>query len=155
MVSKDNARSALAQADYEALAAFRYALRKFEHHSDENVRAAQLMPQQHQALLVIKGGYPGATAITVAQLADALLVKHHSAVELVGRLVKAGLVARRTSDSDRRRVMISITPAGDEVLLSLSSANLGVLRRAAPVLSYLLRLLERHGFGSMRAARAG
>jgi DNA-binding MarR family transcriptional regulator len=155
MVSKDIAQSALTQADYETLAAFRQALRNFQHHSEENVRAAHLTPQQHQALLVLKGGYPGNAEITVTDLADALLLKHHSAVELVGRLVKAGFVARRTSDSDRRRVMISLTSAGDEVLLSLSEAHLYVLQSAAPVLSDLLRLLKRHGFGSMRARRAG
>jgi DNA-binding MarR family transcriptional regulator len=153
MLSKNTAKSALAQVDYEVLAAFRQALRKFQHHSDENVRAAHLTPQQHQALLVLKGGYPGKAEITVTDLADALLLKHHSAVELVGRLVKAGLVARRQSGADRRRVMISVTPAGDEVLLSLSEANLTVLQSAAPVLSDLLRMLKRHGFGTTRMGK--
>jgi DNA-binding MarR family transcriptional regulator len=153
MVSKNTAKSVLAQVDYEVLAAFRQALRKFQHHSDENVRAAHLTPQQHQALLVLKGGYPGNAEITVRDLADALLLKHHSAVELVGRLVKAGLVARRQSRADRRRVMISATPAGDEVLLSLSEANLTVLQSAAPVLWDLLRMLKRHGFGTTRTGK--
>ena len=154
MLSKNTAKSALAQVDYEVLAAFRQALRKFQHHSDENVRAAHLTPQQHQALLVLKGGYPGNAEITVTDLADALLLKHHSAVELVGRLVKSGLVARRQSGADRRRVMISVTPAGDEVLLSLSEANLTVLQSAAPVLSDLLRMLKRHGFGTTRMRKS-
>jgi DNA-binding MarR family transcriptional regulator len=153
MVPKDIEQSALTQVDYEVLAAFRQALRKFQHASDDNVRAAQLTPQQHQALLVLKGGYPGVDEITVTDLADALLVKHHSAVELVARLVKAGLIARRQSGEDRRRVMISITPAGDEILLSLSEANLTVLQSAAPILSDLLRMLKRHGFGTTRAGK--
>jgi len=152
-VSNNGERSALTQADYEMLAAFRQTLRKFQHESDDNVRAAQLTPQQHQALLVLKGGYPGVHEITVTDLADALLVKHHSAVELVWRLVKAGLIARRKSEEDRRRVMISITPAGEEILVSLSEANLSVLQSAAPVLAQLLRMLKRHGFGTTRAGK--
>jgi len=153
IVSKNVEQSALTQVDYEVLAAFRQALRKFQHESDDNVRSAHLTPQQHQALLVLKGGYRGLAEITVTDLADALLVKHHSAVELVARLVKAGLVARRQSGEDRRRVMISITPAGDDVLLSLSTANLTVLQSAAPVLSELLRMLKRHGFGTTREGK--
>jgi len=147
-------QSPLVQLDYEILAAFRRALRRFEHLSDENVRAVRLTPQQHQALLVLKGGYPGRAEISVTELADALQLKHHSAVELVGRLVKADLVARRQSTEDRRRVMLSLTRAGDDVLLSLSEANLAVLRAAAPVLSDLLRMLKRHGLGSTRARRS-
>jgi DNA-binding MarR family transcriptional regulator len=153
MMAPADAQSALGQRDYEVLAAFRHALRKFQHESDEYVRKAQLTPQQHQALLVLKGGYPGRVAITVKELADALLIKHHSAVELVGRLVKAGLVTRARSDADRRRMMISITRAGNEVLLSLSAANLIVLQQTAPVLSDLLRVLERHGFGTLVARK--
>ena len=152
-MSTDVARSALAQTDYEVLAAFRLSLRKFQHETDDNAQAARLTPQQHQALLVIKGGYPGKTAITVTELAEALLVKHHSAVELVGRLVEAGLIARRKSRVDRRHVMISLTSAGEDVLLSLSAANLEVLQRAAPVLSDLLRMLKRHGFGAAKSNR--
>jgi len=148
MVSNDARQSALTQIDYEVLAAFRQALRKFQHESDENVRAAHLTPQQHQALLVLKGGYRGLPEISVTDLADALLLKHHSAVELVARLVKVGLIARRQSTEDRRRVMISITPTGEAILLSLSEANLTVLHSAAPVLSDLLRMLKRHGFGA-------
>jgi DNA-binding MarR family transcriptional regulator len=151
----DTARSSLGQGDYEVLAAFRHALRRFQHQSDENVRKAGLTPQQHQALLVLKGGYPGSAAISVGALADALLIRHHSAVELVGRLVKAGLVTRARSEADRRLMIVSVTPAGDEVLLSLSAANLVVLQQAAPVLSDLLRVLEAHGFGASEAAPAG
>lgn len=154
MASRKMTGSALTQADYEVLAAFRRTLRKFEHLSDENVRAANLTPRQHQALLVLKGGYPGAAEIAVTDLADALQLKHHSAVEFVARLVTAGLVSRRQSTVDRRRVMISLTPTGDELLLSLSEANLAVLQRAAPVLSDLLRMLKRHGLGTTRTRAA-
>ncbi len=134
--------------DYEVLAAFRHTLRRFQHESDENAKAAQLTSQQHQALLVIKGGYPGKSALTVTELAEALMLKHHSAVELVGRLAKTGFVARSRSSADRRQVMVSITPAGEAVLLSLSATNLEVLKRAAPALSDLLEMLKQHGFGA-------
>ena len=39
-----------------------------------------------------------------------------SVSEVVSRLVKRELVSRRTSDTDRRRTELSLTPAGDAVL---------------------------------------
>jgi DNA-binding MarR family transcriptional regulator len=53
----------LGKAQYETLAAFRYALRKFLHFSETAAQAAGLTPQQHQALLAIKG-FPGRDRIT-------------------------------------------------------------------------------------------
>lgn len=115
-------------ADYQDLAAFRLALRRFLAFSEANARAAGLTPQQHQALLSIKGGYPGRTEISIGELADHLLLKNHSAVGLVDRLVKAGLVARSPSPADRRRICVRITPRGEQVLRELSAANLAELR---------------------------
>ena len=110
MAPTDRPRSGLTTADYKVLAAFRHALRKFQHQSDENAQTAQLTPQQHQALLAIKGGDPDRDAITVGALAEALLLKHHSAVELVDRLARAGLVARARGQRDRRQVMVASRP---------------------------------------------
>ena len=75
----------IVKADYEALAAFRHALREFLDFSQEAARRAGLTPQQHQALLAIKG-YPGREVVTVSELAERLLLRHHSAVGLLDRL---------------------------------------------------------------------
>jgi DNA-binding MarR family transcriptional regulator len=118
----------LSQADYERLAAVRLALRRFVAVTEANARKVGLTPQQHQALLSIKGGYPGQAAITIGELARHLLIKHHSAVELTERLVRGGLVGRETSSADRRRIYLSITPKGEALLEALSEASLAELR---------------------------
>jgi DNA-binding MarR family transcriptional regulator len=117
----------LSQAHYERLAAIRLALRRFVSVTEANARRVGLAPQQHQALLSIKGGYPGQSAITIGELAAHLLIKHHSAVELTERLVRGGLVSREPSPADRRRIYLTITPKGDELLERLSEASLAEL----------------------------
>src|SRR5437588_5993245 len=106
-----NSRS-LSEADIQGLAAFRLALRRFVAKADGNARSLGLTPQQFQALLSIKGGYPGRQEISIGELAEHLMLKNHSAVELVGRLVKAGLVTRAPSPQDRRRICVQITRKG-------------------------------------------
>src|SRR5215472_2800839 len=98
----------LSKAQYENLAAFRYALRRFLHFSEVAARKAGLTPQQHQALLAIKG-FPGSAAIQVGELAERLQLRHHSTVELLDRLMVSQLVHRSHSAADRRRVQIQLT----------------------------------------------
>ena len=83
----------LIKSDYETLSAFRYALRRFVHFSEGAAKAAGITPQQHQALLAIKG-FPARDKITVGELAERLQLRHHSAVGLVDRLMVEKLVTR-------------------------------------------------------------
>lgn len=130
----------ISKAQYEVLASFRFALRKFLRFSEDAAHASGLTPQQHQALLAIKG-YPGRDRVTIGELADRLQVAHHSAVGLVDRLTKEKLVARETSDSDRRQVFVTLTARGEEVLEALAWAHREQLRRISPEISSLLKLL--------------
>src|ERR1700754_1125899 len=82
-------------ADYQALANFRYALREFLEFSGSAAKSVGLTPQQHQAMLSIIGA-PEGEPITIGFLAKRLLLKHHSAVELVDRLVELDLLARQS-----------------------------------------------------------
>ena len=79
-------RKPITKSQYENLAAFRFALRKFLRFSEDAAGAAGLTPQQHQALLAIKG-FPGRDHVTVGELAERLQIKPHSAVGLIDRLV--------------------------------------------------------------------
>ena len=116
-----------AQREYEELLRFRTALRRFLRWSEEQARAADLTPAQHQLLLAIKG-HPGDTAPTVGELADYLVTRHHSVVELIDRAVDAGVVERRRNDEDGRVVHLVLTPLGEERIEKLSALALDELR---------------------------
>ena len=66
------------QGEYQALASLRYSLRQFLHFSEQAAGEAGLTPQQHQALLAIKGF--GGAQLTIGELAERLQLRHHSAV---------------------------------------------------------------------------
>lgn len=131
----------LTRADYEALASFRYAVRRYLAFAEAGARSVGLTSQQHQALLAIKA-QSLSRPVSVGDLAGQLLLKHHSAVELVGRLEKAGFTERAADPEDRRRVLISLTAKGEGVLEALSANNLRELRLIAPAFSGLLGQLE-------------
>jgi DNA-binding MarR family transcriptional regulator len=125
--------------NFEALADFRYAIRRYLNFSERNARAAGLEPQQYQALLAIKG-VPVSQTATVGVLAERLQIQHHSAVELMDRLEKRGLVRRARSRVDRRQVLVQLTPSGERKLRRVSLPHRDELRTAG---RKLLRALER------------
>jgi DNA-binding MarR family transcriptional regulator len=131
----------LADADYRALAEFRFQLRTFLAFASNAAEQAGLAPQQHQALLVIKG-YPADDEPTIGYLAERLLIRHHSAVGLVDRLGKAGFLKRNIGKEDRRKVTLALTAKGEAVLAKLATASRGELRRLA-LLKPLLALVEK------------
>lgn len=130
-------RGTVTKAEYESMAAFRYALRRFLRFSEDGAKAVGLTPQQHQALLAIKG-YPARDSVTVGELAERLQVRHHSAVGLVDRLEALGLVERTSGKGDRRRVMLELTVSGSKLLERLSVMHRAELRRLGPELSSTL-----------------
>lgn len=131
----------LTKSEYEALAAFRRALRQFATFSAEVARKAGLTPQQHQALLAIKGA-PGRQALGIGEIAEALCLRPHSAVELVDRMAELGLVRRQADAEDHRRVWVGLTAAGEDMLGRLSAEHLRELQAIGPGLA---RMLERFG----------
>lgn len=134
--------SRLSNTQYETLASFRYALRQFIHFSDEAAQTAGITPQQHQALLAIKG-FPGRDKVTVGELAERLQLRHHSTVGLINRLVAEKLVIREASAEDRRRVLIQLTPNGEKILEKLTSVHRTQLNRIGPEIRQLLGRLQR------------
>ncbi len=119
----------LDKAEYEALAAFRYGLRSFLHFSEEAANGVGLTPQQHQALLAIKG-FPDRDRITIGELAERLRLRHHSAV------------VRMKSPDDGRQVLIALSRHGEEILEQLSAAHRDQLKIIGPELSDLIRRLS-------------
>ncbi len=138
----DAARSRpLAKADYETLAELRYLMRRFAAFSEAAARGAGLTPQQHQALLAIRG-FPGTHRASIGDLARRLNVRHHSVVGLVDRLASKGLLLRQVDQADRRRVLVALTDKSRTLLEGLSRAHRDELRRVAPMLRGLLASIE-------------
>lgn len=125
--------SDLGDADYRALADFRYQLRRFLAFSEQSAREIGLEPRQHQLLLTIRG-MPEGTEPTIAAVAERMALRHHTVVELLDRLETAGFARRTRDPDDRRRAHVTITSRGQELLRKLSISHRDELRTSAPAL---------------------
>ena len=132
----------VSKGEYEVLAEFRYTLRQFMSFSENAAEEIGLTPQQHQALLAVKG-FPGREQITVGELSERLQIKHHSAVGLIDRLEAENLIDRFPGSNDRRKVFISLTGRGLSILEKLSTIHREELRRMAPQLRLLLKRITK------------
>jgi DNA-binding MarR family transcriptional regulator len=133
--------SDLTEEDYRRLLQFRKALRAFLHWSETQAAAAGITPAQHQLLLAVRGhGDPKGP--TIGDLAGHLMLRHHSAVELVDRAELAGLVQRTSDPSDQRFVHVRLTRSGSAKLTKLAAAHLEELERLVPSLTRLKQELE-------------
>lgn len=128
-------------AEYEMLAAFRYSLRQFLRFSENVVAKVGLTPQQHQALLAVRG-FPGRERVTISELAERLQIKHNSAVGLVDRLTSQRLMVRHPATTDRRQVYVTLTPQGRRVLERLTALHKDEIRRVGPGIRVLLQRLS-------------
>ena len=133
----------LTPANFQALAAYRLALRRFLHFSTEAARAAGMSQQQYQALLAIKAA-SGPVLLTIGELAELMHVRHHSAVGLMDRLVRRGWLRRVADKQDGRRVHVRLTSAGEKILAKLAAVHRDELRRLGPE---LVRSLQSLGVG--------
>ena len=115
-------RKPLTKTEFEALSEFRFQIRRFERFSEDVVQAFGITPLQYLLLLHVKG-YPGRSFATVGELAERLQAKPHGVVALVTRAEEHGLVERRQSAADRRRVEIHLLPEGERVLRHLAELH--------------------------------
>lgn len=131
----------ISKLEYETLANLRYSLRQFLRFSEDAAHAAGITPQQHQALLAIKG-FPERDRVTVGELAERLQIRHHSAVGLVDRLVANGFLKREPGKNDRRQVQLTLTARSEKMLAKLSAAHREQIRRVGPKMESLLKRLR-------------
>ena len=118
----------LSKDDFEALARFRFGIRRYLRFSEETVRSHGVTPQQYQLMLALKG-FPGRDWAVVHELADRLQLRHHSVVELIDRAQVQGLVQRTTHPDDGRAVRVVLTDRGERLLGRLSALHRDELRR--------------------------
>jgi DNA-binding MarR family transcriptional regulator len=130
----EQATEPLTKADFEALARFRFGIRRYLRFSEQAVRGHGLTPQQYQLLLALKG-FPGREWATMTELADRLQLRHHSVVELVNRAQAQDLVTRASDPTDARLVRVVLTRHGDRALARLSALHRDELRRLGTTLT--------------------
>jgi DNA-binding MarR family transcriptional regulator len=130
----------LTVSDYQALAEFRYQIRKFLRFSEHAVREAGVEPGQYQLMLAIKG-MPERVRPRIRELANRMHIQHHSAVELINRLEAGGYVRRERAQDDRREVLLALTAKGERVLAELAMHHRDELQSAVPTLVAALQRL--------------
>jgi DNA-binding MarR family transcriptional regulator len=130
-------------ADYEDLLMLRTGLRRFLRWSEQQAEEAGLTPAQHQLLLAVRG-HSDPRGPTIGEVADYLLLRHHSAVGLIDRADAAGLVERVRDPEDHRLVRLQLTAAGTKRLEALSAQHLEELQRLARKLPSVWRGLMPH-----------
>ena len=151
-----NDNNDLKTTDYQALAELRYQIRRFLRFSEGAARHAGIEPQHHQLMLAVKGAGEG-PGPPIGYLAESLQVQHHSAVELVDRLAKRGLIQRTRSEADRREVHVRLTARGERILKQLTLHHREELRTLAPALVSSLKkvmITTRGSNGTPREKRA-
>lgn len=121
---------------YRQLLAFRTQLRRFDQWSRAAASEHGLTHAQHQLLLAIRGS-ASVGGPPIGEVAEALLVRPHTAGELVDRLANGGFVERVQDDADHRRVRLRLTASGERVLRALTEVHLDELRRLGPMLGDL------------------
>lgn len=122
--------------DYARLLALRTSLREFHQWSQRRAADLGLTTAQHQLLLAVRG-HDNPRGPTISEVADYLLVRHHTAVGLINRAHGLGLVTRRSDPDDHRVVRLVITAKAAELLRQLSAAHLAELRRVAALIEAL------------------
>jgi len=138
-------------SDFKAMAELRYQIRRFLRFSENAARTAGIEPQQHQLLLAVRG-LPDGLKPTIGVLAERMQLQHHSAVELVDRLVDRGFLSRLRATDDRRQVFVKLTRDGEEFLKTLSLHHLQELQSAGPRFVKILQRLIKHADVSAQAS---
>ncbi len=139
------AAARMARRDFEALAEFRFQLRRFMRFADDSAKAEGLTPLQFQLLLQLKG-LPAGQDASIGHLAERMQTVHHGVVALVTRCERAGLVERAPGRTDRRQVLVRLTAAGDRAVTRIASAN----RNELLSLSGVFRVTRLSAFNNRR-----
>jgi DNA-binding MarR family transcriptional regulator len=131
----------LDDADFARLLELRTGLRRFLRWSEQQARDAGLTPAKHQLLLAVRG-HPDPSGPTVGEIADYLVLRHHSAVGLIDRAAADGLVTRNPDPASKSVVRVTLSPAGIDKLERLSETHLEELAHLAPTMRSLWRAVE-------------
>jgi DNA-binding MarR family transcriptional regulator len=127
--------------DFETLASFRYQLRKFLRFSKDLLYSENLTPDQYQALIAIRAAAPKGK-LSIRDLAEQLQVRHHSTVGIVDQLVSRKAIIREVAPQDRRKILLSLTEKGEELVQRLAPLHREELSRLSPEMIRMLQALS-------------
>ncbi len=125
--------------NYETLASFRYQIRRFLRFSKDLLSSEDLTPDQYQALLAIRASSVN-RKLSIRDLAEQLQVRHHSTVGIVDQLVSRDAIVRQVAPDDRRKILLTLTEKGEEIVERLAPAHHEELSRLCPE---MIRTLEK------------
>jgi len=133
MLRRKTTSTVAVSAKLAAIAEFRFRLRRFLSFSETASEELGVPAQQYQLIQVV-AAVPGDRAATISYIAERMLLRHNSAVELVDRAEKSGLVRRVIDERDHRRSVVDITEEAEAVLSQLVSRHLAELQSEGPAL---------------------
>jgi DNA-binding MarR family transcriptional regulator len=131
-----------AAARLRSMAEFRYQLRRFINFSEMASDRLGVGVQQYQLMQVI-AAMPEGQEASISYLAERMVLRHNSTVELVDRAERAGLVKRETDARDMRRSLVTMTAEGEAILQKLIAEHLRELPARVEDLSKALEALRR------------
>ena len=105
----------------------------FSIEGDAAARRLGLEPQQYSLLLAVRG-LPDGSETTIQALAERLILKHNSTVELIDRLETRGYLYRSRSLDDRRYALVKLLPRGNKLLERVARQRLPELRAGGAAL---------------------
>ena len=153
MAPNDAGARKLDVAHLRRLAEFRFQLRRFLHVSQAAAEQTGLHNQQYQMLQCV-GGMPEGISPTIANVAERMLLKHNSAVELVDRTIEQGLLRRSGDEADHRCILLRVTPQGERILVALAEFHTRELEQSGPELVRALdEILGASRRGATRSGR--
>lgn len=141
------------KADFEYLLRLRTGLRRFLRWSEQQAQAAGLTSAQHQLLLAIRG-HPGEAQPTIGDIAEYLVLRHHSASELIDRAEASGLVVRNPDPLNGTQVRVSLTATGTAKLNRLAETHMAELAHLAPTMRALWDALDANASSAPRSLAA-
>lgn len=121
-----------------SLAEFRYQLRRFLSFSEAASESCGIGVQQYQLMQVI-AAIPEGQHASITYLAERMILRHNSTVELVDRAERAGLVRRESDPKDMRRSLVLLTTQGRDILERLVAEH---LRELSPLCEHLIKALR-------------
>ena len=124
-----------------SLAEFRFQMRKFLSFSEMASERSGIPAQQYQLIQVI-AAIPEGQQASITYLAERMILRHNSTVELVDRAERAGLVYRESDPSDLRRSLVHLTADGQRILEGLVHEHMNELIPRCETLINALRNLQ-------------